>query len=177
MSVSNKPTSSTQPCIPPGSLNRVPASAGVKAGMSPLSGGRLHCVILLWHVSSRSGVEVRLRTAISVYFQTQSKKAASVPVSAISWMSEARYAAGVCEASAFFGSSRELKLCLEWLRTAVCGTYYCTSSISGGHLCGCRSDDTDELRRRVIDFDHNAPPPTHYTPPRNSLGMRHRLVY
>jgi len=36
---------STQPCIPPGSLNRVPASAMVKAGMSPLSGGRLHCVI------------------------------------------------------------------------------------------------------------------------------------
>ena len=35
-----KPTRSTQPCIPPGSLNRVPASAGVKAGMSPLSGGR-----------------------------------------------------------------------------------------------------------------------------------------
>jgi len=27
---------STQPCIPPGSLNRVPASAEVKAGMSPL---------------------------------------------------------------------------------------------------------------------------------------------
>jgi len=31
---------STQPCIPPGSLNRGPASAGVKAGMSPLPGGR-----------------------------------------------------------------------------------------------------------------------------------------
>jgi len=31
---------STQPCIPPGSLNRVPASAGVRAGMSPLSGDR-----------------------------------------------------------------------------------------------------------------------------------------
>jgi len=31
---------STQPCIPLGSLNRVPASAGVKAGMSPLLGGR-----------------------------------------------------------------------------------------------------------------------------------------
>ena len=31
---------STQPCIPPGSLNRVPASAGVRAGMSPLLGGR-----------------------------------------------------------------------------------------------------------------------------------------
>ena len=31
---------STQPCIPPGSLNRVPASAGARAGMSPLPGGR-----------------------------------------------------------------------------------------------------------------------------------------
>ena len=30
----------TQPCIPPGSLNRVPASAAVRAGMSPLPGGR-----------------------------------------------------------------------------------------------------------------------------------------
>jgi len=29
---------STQPCIPSGSLNRVPASAGVKAGKSPLPG-------------------------------------------------------------------------------------------------------------------------------------------
>jgi len=31
---------STQPCIPSGSLNRVPALAGVKAGKSPLPGGR-----------------------------------------------------------------------------------------------------------------------------------------
>ena len=31
---------STQPCIPAGSLNRVPASAGVKARMLPLPGGR-----------------------------------------------------------------------------------------------------------------------------------------
>jgi len=31
---------STQPCIPPGSLNRVPASAGVRAGVSSLPGGR-----------------------------------------------------------------------------------------------------------------------------------------
>ena len=31
---------STQPCIRPRSLNRVPASAGVKAGISPLPGGR-----------------------------------------------------------------------------------------------------------------------------------------
>ena len=36
----NKPTRSIPPCIPPGSLNRVLASAGVKAGMSPLPGGR-----------------------------------------------------------------------------------------------------------------------------------------
>jgi len=34
------PLRSTQPCIPPGSLNGVPASAGVRAGMSPLPGGR-----------------------------------------------------------------------------------------------------------------------------------------
>jgi len=38
--VCNQPTKSTQSCIPPGSLNRVQASAGVKAGMSPLPGGR-----------------------------------------------------------------------------------------------------------------------------------------
>jgi len=31
---------STQPCIPSGSLNRVPVSAGVKVGKSPLPGGR-----------------------------------------------------------------------------------------------------------------------------------------
>ena len=31
---------STQPCIPPGALNRVPAAAGLRAGMSPLPGGR-----------------------------------------------------------------------------------------------------------------------------------------
>jgi len=42
-------TRSTQPCIPPGSLNRVPASAEVKAGMSPLSDP-------IWHVSSRIAV-------------------------------------------------------------------------------------------------------------------------
>jgi len=40
ISVCNQPTRSTQPCIPPGSLNRVPALAGVRAGMSPLPGGR-----------------------------------------------------------------------------------------------------------------------------------------
>ena len=29
-----------QPCIPPGSPNRVPSAARVKAGISPLPGGR-----------------------------------------------------------------------------------------------------------------------------------------
>ena len=38
--VRNQPTRSTRPCIPQGSLNRVPALAGVKAGMSPLPGDR-----------------------------------------------------------------------------------------------------------------------------------------
>jgi len=46
----------SQPCIPPGSLNRVPALAGVRAGMSPLCDP-------MWHVSSRSGVAT-LQTAI-----------------------------------------------------------------------------------------------------------------
>ena len=38
--ICNQPTRSTQPCIPAGSLNRVSASAGIKAGMSTLPGGR-----------------------------------------------------------------------------------------------------------------------------------------
>ena len=42
ISVCKKPTRSTQPCslVSPGSLNRVPASVGVKARMSRLSAGR-----------------------------------------------------------------------------------------------------------------------------------------
>jgi len=36
---------SIEPCIPPWSLNRVPASARVKAGMLSLPGGRSHWVI------------------------------------------------------------------------------------------------------------------------------------
>jgi len=37
-------TRSTQHCIPPGSLNRVPASAEVKVGRSPLQSGRYNTV-------------------------------------------------------------------------------------------------------------------------------------
>ena len=46
MNAANCTSRSTQPCIPPGLLNRVSASAEVRAGMSPLPGGRWHCVIL-----------------------------------------------------------------------------------------------------------------------------------
>jgi len=60
ISVCNQPTRSTRPCIPPGSLNRVPASAGVKAGISPLPGDPI------WHVSSRSG-EASCELLYSVY--------------------------------------------------------------------------------------------------------------
>ena len=41
----NLPPRSIQPCIPPGSLNRVPASAGVRVGIRGWQ----------WHASSRSG--------------------------------------------------------------------------------------------------------------------------
>ena len=58
----NQPTRSTQPCIPPGSLNRV-ASAGLRAGMSPLPGGKATLCDPMWHVSSCSSVAT-LRTAI-----------------------------------------------------------------------------------------------------------------
>jgi len=40
ISVCDQQTRPTQPCIRPGSLKRVPASAGARPGMSPLSGGR-----------------------------------------------------------------------------------------------------------------------------------------
>ena len=40
ISVCNQPTRSAQPCVTPGSLNRVQALAGVRAGMSPLPDGR-----------------------------------------------------------------------------------------------------------------------------------------
>jgi len=46
ISLCNQPTRSTQPCLPPGSLNRVPASVGAEAGMSAVPGGMWHCVIL-----------------------------------------------------------------------------------------------------------------------------------
>ena len=46
---------STQPCIPPESLNRVPASVGIKAGKLPLPLREITC-----HVISRSGVVISI---------------------------------------------------------------------------------------------------------------------
>ena len=55
--------SSTHPCIPPGSLNLVPASAGVKAGKSPL------LCDPIWHVISSSGEVISITNCyIRVYF-------------------------------------------------------------------------------------------------------------
>jgi len=56
-------TRSTQPCIAPGSLNRVPASAGGKGGNVTSAGWQVTLCDRIWHVSSRSGVAT-LRTAI-----------------------------------------------------------------------------------------------------------------
>ena len=46
----------TQPCIPPGSLNRVPASAGGKGGNFTYAGWQVTLSDAIRHVSSRSGV-------------------------------------------------------------------------------------------------------------------------
>ena len=62
--VCNKPARSTQPCILPGSLNRVPASAGWgKGGNVTSAGWQVTLCGPMWHVSSRRGVAT-LRTAI-----------------------------------------------------------------------------------------------------------------
>ena len=49
-----------QPCIPPGSLNRLPASACVKVtgGNVTSAGWQVTLCDPIWHVSSRSGVAV-----------------------------------------------------------------------------------------------------------------------
>jgi len=54
---------STQPCIPQGSLNRVPASAGGKGGNVTSAGWQVTPCDPMWHVSSYSSVAT-LRTAI-----------------------------------------------------------------------------------------------------------------
>jgi len=56
ITVCNQPTRSTQPCIPPGSLNRVPASAGGKGWNITSAGWQVTLCDPIWHVSSSSGV-------------------------------------------------------------------------------------------------------------------------
>ena len=63
-------TVSTQPCILPGSLNRVPASAGAKAGKSPLVGWQVTLCDPIWHVISRSGVVKFHKLLYTVYLLT-----------------------------------------------------------------------------------------------------------
>ena len=61
-------TGSTQPCIPLGSLNRVPALIGWSKGGNVTSAGWQ--VILcdpIWHVSSRNGVVLVAQTAIRFF--------------------------------------------------------------------------------------------------------------
>ena len=79
-SVRNQPTRSTQPCIAPGSLNRVPALAGVKAGMSPLPGGQVILCDPIWHVSSHSS-EASCELLYSVYlYLYRGKKCLYLPL-------------------------------------------------------------------------------------------------
>jgi len=54
----HQPTRSTQPCIPPGSLNRVPASAGGKGWNWNVTSAGWQVTLCdpIWHVSSSSGV-------------------------------------------------------------------------------------------------------------------------
>jgi len=55
-----KPTRSTQPCIPLGSLNRVPALIGRDKGGNVTSvGWQVTLCDPIWHVSSRSGEACR----------------------------------------------------------------------------------------------------------------------
>jgi len=60
-----KPTRSTQPCIPMGSLNRVPALIGWGNGGNVTSAGwQVTLCDPIWHVSSRSGAVLVAQTAI-----------------------------------------------------------------------------------------------------------------
>jgi len=51
----------TQPCIPPGSLNRVPVSAGGKGWNVISTGWQVTLCDPIWHVSSNSGVATSVR--------------------------------------------------------------------------------------------------------------------
>jgi len=54
-------------CIPPGSLNRVPALAGGTGGNVISAGWQVTLCDPIWHVSSRSGVAGLHRELLSVF--------------------------------------------------------------------------------------------------------------
>ena len=63
-----KPTRPTQPCIPPGSLNRVPDFIGWgKGGNVTPAGWQVTLYDPIWHVSSRSGAVLVAQTAIRFF--------------------------------------------------------------------------------------------------------------
>ena len=63
-----KPTRSTQPCIPLGSLNRVLALFGWgKGGNVTSAGWQVTLCDPIWHASSRSGVVLVAQTAIRFF--------------------------------------------------------------------------------------------------------------
>ena len=77
VSVCNKPTRSTQPCIPPGSFNRVPASAQVRAGNVTSARWQVTLCDPMWHMCSRSGVATWL-TAIHLLLTTKRSREAEM---------------------------------------------------------------------------------------------------
>jgi len=62
------PTRPTQPCIPLGSLNRVPAFVGWgKGGNVTSAGWQVTLCDPIWHESSRSGAVLVAQTAIRFF--------------------------------------------------------------------------------------------------------------
>jgi len=63
-----KPTRSTQPCIPLGSLNRLLALTGRgKGGNVTSAGWQVTLYDPIWHVSSRSGAVLAAQTAVRFF--------------------------------------------------------------------------------------------------------------
>ena len=66
-------TRPTQPCIPPGSLNRVPCSFGWGNGVNVTSAGwQVALCNAMWHVSSRSGAATLRTCYITLHYELKS---------------------------------------------------------------------------------------------------------
>jgi len=68
ITVCNQPTRSTQPCIPPGSLNRVLASAGGKDWNVNSAGWQVTLFDPIWHVNSSRGVATSVSELLYPYY-------------------------------------------------------------------------------------------------------------